>query len=115
VELQDFLRDVVEDVREEPEARKLAMALMQGWAVGLIPDPKRLATLRRMLRKPGVCARLQPSGQCGWLRKNARLVGLLDPMPGQVILCNRRAAGHAVATFEACPGYRKGDYKGGDK
>lgn len=115
MELQDFLQEVSEDAREVPEARKLALQLYESLSHGLIPDPRRVDTLRRMLRKPGVCASLKPDGQCDWLRKNARKVDLLPPLPGQNAYCNRRASGNTRETFNACPGYRKGDYKGEDR
>jgi hypothetical protein len=115
MDLLDFLRDVAEDVREDTEARKLALELATSWGAGLIPDPRRVEVLRRMIRKPSTCTRLKSDGQCDWLRKNARQVGLLPPLPGQVILCNRRGSGSGKSSFADCPGYRKGDYKGEDR
>ena len=106
-DLQDYLNDVINDVRNGNEARQLAVDLYTKWMHGLIPSTKQLSSLRGLIKFPLVCGLLQYDGTCKWLRKYARTVGLLPPMSGEKIYCNRRTSGSAAASFEACPGFRK--------
>jgi hypothetical protein len=107
MELEHFLQDVVSDLRNEADARRLAGRLLSQWNAGIVPAPREVNELRRRLKKVETCGRLRPDGSCAWLRRNAKSEGLRPPKPGQKVLCRRRATGKAANTFVECPGYRK--------
>jgi len=106
-DLEEYLQDVMTDLRQPYDARRLAEALYAQCQANLLPSPRRVKMLRRMLQVPRACGRLQPDGSCPWLRRNARSEGLRAPGPGEKIYCHRRASGPTQASFEGCGGYRR--------
>lgn len=107
MELGDYLRDIVDDMRQSSDAKRLAMYLLEQHHAGLIVSPRRIKQLRRMLEQPHLCARLRADGTCPWLRTHTRAEGLRAPNPGEKIYCHRRASGSTRESFEGCTGYRR--------
>lgn len=107
MEIIDFIHDVATDIRSGQEAQRLARRILNQWNSGLIPSPKEVKILRKLLERTAICGRIEADGSCVWLRRNAKSERLRPPLPGQRVYCRRRASGKAVETFLECNGYRE--------
>ena len=107
MELVEWIRDVATDLRYDLDVRKLASKLAEKWRAGIIPSPKEVAALRKMLPKRATCSRLERDGSCRWLRKNASSQGLRPPKAGERAVCRRQEKGPVATLYESCEGFRQ--------
>lgn len=106
-ELGDYLVDILKDARQGRDVHRLANHLLRQWRAGVVPSPRVMHELRKMLDRPNVCARLQPDGTCRWLRKFGYLEGIPRPGPGEKVRCHRKLDGTDVERYDSCAGFRK--------
>lgn len=104
-EYGDYLLGVANDARQDRTTRKLAAVLLKQWQSGLVPSPRRLVELRKMVDRSHACSRLQEDGTCAWLRKFAHLEGLPVPEPGMKMRCHRQLDGTDAQRYDACAGF----------
>lgn len=105
-DLIDWVKDVATDLRYDADARRMAAKLLEKWRAGIIPAPREVAALRKLLPRRSVCARLQRDGACAWLRKNFASQGLRAPRPGEKVVCRRQEKGPVALQFTSCEGFR---------
>jgi hypothetical protein len=102
-ELYEWLKGLATSRRQSRDVQALARKLYDAMHAGFVPNYDDVRTLRKIVRRRVICARLNDDGSCTWLRKNAALEKLMPPRPGEKIMCRRRE----TAMFEGCEGYKE--------
>lgn len=107
MELEEFLRDLINDLRHPPEIRQAAGRAFEQLRAGVLPNMQAVDQLRKRIDEVYTCARLRPDGSCIWLRKNAQRQGLRRPRPGEKAYCHRKADGNLLDSLSGCDGFVK--------